>query len=331
MKFLVTGGAGRLGNVVVKKLINQYSDSQISVLLGPGDENSTSLEGLDINLLQGEITDRPLMKKLTEGVDAVFHLAAKISLVPDKDGSVWKTNVEGTRCIAENSLKNGVKRFIHCSSHHAVHKEPYTSPMDENRPLALDDKTVYHRSKAHGEKIVLELVEKGLPAVIVNPGTVIGPDDYDPSILGKALVDFYNKKIPCLMEGLSDYADVRDIASGILAAYEKGRIGERYFLTGHMTSMKELPELIYQTTGKKLSKIILPINLMYLLLPFIQLYSKIMKEEPLFTSDMLYASQSNPVVSHEKAKNELGYHLRPLEETFKDTFNWYKKQGWINY
>ncbi|MEM7552174.1 MAG: NAD-dependent epimerase/dehydratase family protein [Bacteroidota bacterium] len=331
MNIFVTGGSGRLGNVLVKKLLSKYPESEVEVLVTPKDKYEEALAGLPLKITEGSILDRPLIKQLTKGKDAVFHLAAKISLFPDKDGSVWKTNVEGTRIIAEESLKVSIGKFIHCSSHHAVEKEPYSSPMDESRPLALEDRTTYHRSKAYAEKIILELVGQGLKAVIINPGTVIGPEDYGPSILGKALIDFFNGKIPFLMNGMSDYADVRDISDGIIAAFEKGRVGERYFLTGHMLSMKEIPTLVRTITGKKLPRNTIPIKMMYTLLPFINALSKLKKEQPLFTKDMLYASQSNPSVLHEKAKKEIGFKPRSTEETFRDSFEWYRKKGWINY
>ena len=141
---------------------------------------------------------------------------------------------------------------MHCSSHAALEAKPFDEPFDETRRLALNEETVYHRSKAHAEKEILNLVNSGLPAVIVNPGTITGPYDFEPSILGKALIDFIHGKVPFLMEGVSDYADVRDIVNGIIEASKSGRVGERYLLTGEMLPMKKLPGLLSEITGKKL-------------------------------------------------------------------------------
>lgn len=316
-KILVTGGAGRLGNVLVRQLLEQ--GHSVRVLVEQSDERPISLKGLDVELIAGDIRKAASLTPALDQIDIIFHLAAKISLYPDKDGSVWAINVEGTKNIARLALEHSVERFIHCSSHHAVDKHPYSTPMDETRPLAFNDKTGYHRSKAHAEKVILELIDQGLPAVIVNPGTVIGPHDYEPSILGQALLDLSSGKLPVIMEGLSDYADARDIATGMIAAMHKGRIGERYFLTGHLMNMKELSAMIGKVTGKKTPKTILPLWLMYALLPFIQLTAWLKGEKPLFTKDMLYAAQSNPVVLHDKAKQELGFNPRSLEEAFRDT------------
>ncbi|MEO1434102.1 MAG: NAD-dependent epimerase/dehydratase family protein [Bacteroidota bacterium] len=316
---LVTGGAGRLGNVLVRQLLEQ--GHTVRVLVENTTEKPVSLQGLDVELMEGDIRKIETLQPAILDIDVIFHLAAKISLYPDKDGSVWAINVEGTKNIASLALEHPIERFIHCSSHHAVDKHPYTSPMDETRPLAFHDKTGYHRSKAHAEKVILDLIEQGLPAVIVNPGTVIGPHDYEPSILGQALIDLSSGKLPVIMEGLSDYADARDIASGMIAAMHKGRIGERYFLTGHLLNMKELSAMIGKVTGAKTPKTILPLWLMYALLPLIQFTAWLKGEKPLFTKDMLYAAQSNPVVLHEKAKQELGFTPRPLDVAFRDTMD----------
>jgi dihydroflavonol-4-reductase len=263
-----------------------------------------------------------------ENIDIVFHLAAKILLAPDSDGSVWKINVEGTGNIAEACLAKNI-RLVHCSSHHALNRYPLDKPMDETRELALNDRMAYHRSKAHAEKKILDLVSKGLDAVIVNPGTLIGPYDYEPSILARALLDLAKGKLPAIMEGLSDYADVRDVADGIILAAEKGQRGERYFLTGAMLSMPEVSDLVEKITGRKTTKTILPLWLMHALLPFIKIAAKINGKEPLFTKEMLEAAQSPNEVIHTKAEKELGFKVRPIEESFRDSFDWYKSEGWI--
>jgi dihydroflavonol-4-reductase len=189
----------------------------------------------------------------------------------------------------------------------------------------------YFGSKATGETIILDMVSKGLPGVIVNPGTVIGPHDYGPSLLANALISFFNRKVPILMEGLSDYADARDIAAGMIAASEKGRIGERYFLTGEMLSMQDIPSLIKKITGKNLPQATIPVKWMYRLLPLMTILAKISGQRPFFTRDMLHASQSNPVVSNQKAKEELGFDPRGIEAAFTATFEWYRQMGWISY
>jgi len=323
MKILVTGGSGRLGNVLVRTLIEK--GNQVRVFTSGDKLHEKSLAGVPIEIYTGDLLNKESVAQALHDVDLVFHLAAKIILAPDKDGSMWTINVEGTTTIAEACLAKNI-RMVHCSSHHALEKHPLDKPMDETRELALNERTAYHRTKAHGEKIILYLVAKGLDAVIVNPGTLIGPYDYEPSILARALIDLAQGKIPALMEGLSDYADVRDVAEGMIAAAEKGKRGERYFLTGAMLSMREVSGLVEKITGRKTTKTILPLWVMYMLLPFIRIAAKLSNKEPLFTAEMLEASQSPKVVLHTKAERELGFSTRPIEETFRDSFDWYKNE-----
>ncbi|MEO1654987.1 MAG: NAD-dependent epimerase/dehydratase family protein [Bacteroidota bacterium] len=326
-KVLVTGGNGRLGNVLVRQLLEDQH--QVEVLLAPHHQDKKPLEGLEVQYRVGDVRDRAALAPAIAGKEWVFHLAAKIWLHPDKDKSTEMINREGARLVAELCLESGVERLIHCSSHHALSMEPQDQPVDENNALALDEVVTYHRTKAEGEVAVLEQVKKGLDAVIVNPGSIIGPHDYAPSLFVQALSDFYNGKIPFLMEGMTDYADVRDISRAIIQAAHKGRTGERYLLTGWMVDMKDLPALVEKVSGKKMPKRILPLWLMYTLLPLIQLGSRVSGKPALFTRDMLKAAQSNPVISHEKARKELNYQPRSLEDTFKATLDWCRQMNWI--
>ncbi|MEM6726179.1 MAG: NAD-dependent epimerase/dehydratase family protein [Bacteroidota bacterium] len=327
-KILVTGGDGRMGNVLVRHLLDR--DYQVRVMALDPSNPTQSLAGLPIEMVKGDVRNVPEVQAALDGIDIVFHLAAKISLYPDRDGSVWATNVEGTRNMASLALEAGVEKFIHCSSHAALEKHPYDIPLDETRPLAFDDKTVYHRSKAHGEQVILDFIEKGLPALIVNPGTIIGPYDFGTSLIGQALIDLVNGKLSVIMEGSSDYSDARDVADGMIGAMEKGEVGERYFLTGHLLTMRELAQLLEKITQQKMPKTVLPIWMMYALLPFIQFGAWLKGEKALFTKDMLYAAQSNPVVLHDKAKAAFGFEPRALELAFSDSIQWYKDRNLIS-
>ena len=220
--------------------------------------------------------------------------------------------------------------MVHTSSHHAVEREPLEEPLTEERPLALDEKCDYHRSKAIGETIVLDACARGLNATIVNPGSMIGPHDYEPSLIGAALIDMYFGRVPVLLELLSDYVDVRDVADGMIAAAEKGRVGERYFLTGDVIPIMEMVSLYGELTGAKVPTRALPLWFGWALLPFALAGSAISKRDPFITADMLRASVSNAVVSHEKAHRELGYTIRPLRESLSDAVAWYRERGWLN-
>jgi len=288
-----------------------------------------SLVGLDIDFVSGSVLDAGDVARAVDGVDVVYHLAAKIDLSPTKDPVMFGLNVEGTRNVAEACLAQNL-RLVHTSSHHALVREPLDQPLTEEKPLALDEKCEYHRSKAIGETIVLDACERGLDAVIVNPGSMIGPHDYEPSIIGGVLIDMYFGRIPVLLEMLSDYVDVRDVADGMIAASEKGRRGERYFLTGDVIPVMEMVSVYGDLTGAKVPTRALPLWVGWAVLPFALLSSALSKSEPFITADMLRASVSNEVVSHDKAQRELGYTIRTLRESLGDAVTWYRARGWLD-
>ena len=325
MLALVTGGGGRLGNVLVRRLLE--AGHQVRVL-EPGDRPE-SLQGLDIEFVSGSVLEANDVAGAAEGVDVVYHLAAKIDLRPKKDPMMTPINVEGTRTVVDACLCRGL-RLVHTSSHHAVVREPLEEPLTEERPLALDEKCDYHRSKAIGETIVLDACTRGLNATIVNPGSMIGPFDFEPSMIGAALIDMYFGRIPVLLDLLSDYVDVRDVADGMITAADKGRVGQRYFLTGDVIPIMEMVSLYAELTGAKVPSRALPLWVGWVLLPFALAGSAITKQDPFITADMLRASVSNAVVSHDKARRELGYTIRPLRESLTDAVAWYRERGWLN-
>ena len=325
MVALVTGGGGRLGNVLVRRLLENGQKVRV---LEPG-TLPESLAGLDIEFMSGSVLDTGEVARATDGVDVVYHLAAKIDLSPKKDPMMYAINVEGTRNVVDACLSSGL-RLVHTSSHHALEREPLDQPLTEDKPLALNEKCEYHRSKAIGETIVLDACERGLDAVIVNPGSMIGPHDYEPSMIGAVLIDLYFGRVPVLLEMLSDYVDVRDVADGMIAAAEKGRTGERYFLTGEVIPVREMVSLYGELTGAKVPTRALPLWVGWVLLPFALAGSAVTKKEPFITADMLRASVSNDVVSHDKAHRELGYTVRPLRESLTDAVAWYRERGGLS-
>ncbi len=287
-----------------------------------------SLEGLDIEFFEGSVLDATGVGTAMEGAGVVYHLAAKIDLSPRKDPMMYATNVDGTRKIVDACLSRGL-RLVHTSSHHALEREPLDQPLTEDKPLALNEKCEYHRSKAIGETIVLDACQRGLDAVIVNPGSMIGPYDFEPSMIGAALIDMYFGRVPVLLDLLSDYVDVRDVANGMIAAAEKGRSGERYLLTGDVIPIMEMVALYGELTGAKVPTRALPLWVGWVLLPVALAGSAVTKRDPFITADILRASVSNEVVSRDKASRELGYEIRSLRESLTDAVAWYRQRGWL--
>src|SRR6202008_1661836 len=179
----------------------------------------------------------------------------------------------------------------------------------------------YHRTKALGQQLIQGYVrEKCLDATIVNPGSMIGPEDYEPSMIGKALIDLYHQRIPMLMEVIADYVDARDVAAGRINAIDRGRRGEAYLLTGIVHDMRDFVGMWEEITGVPMPKVILPIWVGWAMLPAAMAAARITGKPPLFTAGVLRASVCSLDMRHDKAKRELGFSPRPVKDSLRDMY-----------
>ncbi len=269
---------------------------------------------------------------LCKGMDAVFHLAAIVSINGDPDGNVMNTNVNGTKNMLDTCVKNNIQKLVHFSSIHAFDTHPINESLDETRPFAGANAFPYERSKAAAQKMVHEyVVNHNLNVSIINPTGVLGFPDYLPSIKGKLLIDFYNGKIPLLAPGGFDWVDVRDVTKTVIAALHNGKAGESYLTSGNYYTVKEFSAIIGKVIGKKTPTLVAPLWLLQLSLPFISLYGKITKTEPLYTNESLKALvEGNKNIINKKAQEQLGHTVRPIEETLADSYAWLKENKFIN-
>ncbi len=325
MIIAVTGANGHVGVNLCKALLAK--GHQVKALTH---QHNQGIKSLPLTVIRGDLLNKESLIPLLEGVDIVFHLAAKISITGDPDGMVARINTEGTKNMLAVAMQCNVKRFIHFSSIHAFRQHPLNEPLDENRPLVEDEGFAYDKSKAAGERAVMEAVKNGLDALVLSPTAIIGPDDYEPSLSGNAVIDIYNRKIPSLVPGGYDWVDVRDVVSAAIAAIEHGKTGEKYLLSGRWHSLQEFSRTISTCTGKKTVTTVLPMWIARTGLPFIQLYSKISETKPLYTSESLtIITEGNRQISNEKARRELGFNPRPLNDTIRDFIHWLIDNGSI--
>lgn len=320
MIIAVTGANGHVGVNLCKALLD--AGHEVRALTHA---HRSALATLPLTCIQGDVLDSSSLIPLVDGAEVVFHLAARISITGDRDGMVHRINKEGTVNMVETALKYKVRRFIHFSSIHAFQQHPVNEPLDETRPLVGGEGFAYDVSKAAAERFVMEATKRGLDAFVLSPTAIIGPADPEPSLIGQAVVDLYNNSIPSLIPGGYDWVDVRDIVSAAIMAIEKGRTGEKYLLSGHWHSLKELSALIGAQAGRSTVQLVVPLWLARVGLPFITLYSKAIGCKPLYTGESLtIISEGNRMISNEKARRELGFNPRPLAGTIADMLDWFK-------
>ena len=321
----VSGAAGHIGANLVRALLAR--GRRVRALVR---EHTAGLDGLPVEIVQCDVTDAEACRGALSGAAVVYHLAARISVGWDPPAPVEAVNVGGTRNVVEACLTCGVERLVHFSSIHAFAAEPVDGVIDEARPLASADShtLVYDRTKAEGERLVVAGVARGLHAVIVNPASVLGPNDFTPSAMGEVLLDLFHGRFPALVGGAGfNWVDVRDVVSAALAAEGRGRDGEHYLLTGHFMSLVELARLWGRVSGAKIPRTVVPMGLARVAAPFAATWARLRGRRALFTSDSLRVLRNHRQISHARASAELGHAPRPLEETLRDTHAWFEQAG----
>lgn len=320
---VVTGATGHIGNVLVRKL--QARGEKVRAVLPPG-EDSSPLAGLKVEIVPGDVRDRQSLVHAFQGAEAVFHLAGIISILPGEEELLYKVNVQGTENVIAACLHSGVKRLVFTSSIHALAELPHGTVIDETSPFdASRIVGEYGKTKCMASLKVLESVKnRGLEAIVVCPTGVIGPFDYKLSATGKVIRDFIARKLIAYIKGAYDFVDVRDVAAGLILAYEKGCSGQVYILSGERITLAALLAILEEETGIKYPRVELPLWLAHAAAAFTPYYYRLTKIKPYFTKYSLYLLTSNSLFSHEKATCKLGYSPRPLRETLRDTAQWIK-------
>jgi len=293
-------------------------------------KDTRALDGLDLHLSPGDLQDRQSLEGAFEGAQTVFHLAAKISIDGDRKGLVHQTNVNGVRNVIDACLKTNVKRLVHFSSIHAFQDTKEGSIIDETCPLASHPQCpAYDCSKADGLTEINRGLEKGLQIVTVHPTGIIGPFDYKLSRMGDVIKKLSKGKMLGLIEGGFNWVDVRDIVDGALAAEKHQASGERYILSGHWVSIPDLAKVVEKYSSVEAPSFVSPMWLAKIGAPFSTLAANILRKEPLYTLESLHALSMHRNISSKKAQTELGYKIRPFEETIKDTLDWMGQHNWV--
>jgi dihydroflavonol-4-reductase len=251
--------------------------------------------------------------------------------VPRRD-EIYEANVTGTRNIMLAAADAGVKRIVYTSSVATLGFNPDGSPSDEETPVSLSDIIGhYKRSKFHAEVEVRRLVgEMGLPAVIVNPSTPVGPRDIKPTPTGRIIVDAVSGRMPAYVDTGLNLVHVDDVAIGHLLAFERGKVGERYILGACNMTLREILCQLAAITDQRPPSFCLPHNLVLPLACIAEGWARLTGgKEPRITLTGVRLSKKKMFFSAEKAKRFLGFSPRPVEEAFRDAVDWFRQNGYI--
>jgi dihydroflavonol-4-reductase len=334
---VVTGAAGHLGATLVRALRARGQEVRALVHC-----DRRALDGLDVELVWGDLSDEGSLRRAFAGADLVYHTAAYISILSDEHQRLQEVNVRGVRNVVEACLSSGVRRLVHISSIEALESKPLGVPVDESRPLvqsgafgsngvvrpmAYGNSSPYACSKAAGERQVRQGMARGLDAVVIYPTAIVGPYDYRQGFPNSGLLAICEGKFWALVEGGFNWVDVRDVADGALRAGEQAPAGARYILSGHWASLHDLAELAWEIRGTPVPRLVFPLWLGRIGAPFVTAACRLAGRRPLYTSEALRPLGDNRYFSHGRATRELGYQPRPLRDTVVDTLQWFESRG----
>lgn len=326
MHALVTGASGFIGSSIVRELLK--SGHSVRALVRAS-SRLTALAGLPVEIQTGDILDPPSLLSALTGCDTVFHAAADYRLWTSNPASMYAVNIEGTRNVLAAALQQRTARVIYTSSVGTLGNFGDGRPGDEKTPVTLNDMVGnYKKSKFLAERVADEFIGRGLPLIIVNPTTPVGPGDLRPTPTGKMIVDFLQRKMPAYLETGLNIIDVDDCARGHILAAEKGTIGEKYLLGGENLMLKEILSLLAGITGEAAPQIRLPYTPVLLAAACSTFLSHFTGKEPMIPLTAVRMAKKIMFFSPAKAERDLGLPKRPAREALARSVAWYRENGY---
>lgn len=329
MKTLITGASGFVGAAVLRRLLED--GREVRAFLRPSSPRK-NLQGLAWEPAWGDLRDRASLRKACRGCDTLFHVAADYRLwVPDP-GPLHATNVTGTSLLMEEALRAGIGRIVYTSSVATIGLSAKGTPSDESTPSVLKDMVGHYKaSKFLAEGVVRYMVRRdGLPAVIVNPSTPLGPRDIKPTPTGRTILEAARGRMRAYVDTGLNIVHVQDVAEGHLLALRHGKEGERYILGGRDMTLKEILTVVARVMGNPPPVVRLPRAPLFPLAWVVEVFSRLTgASEPLLTVDGLRMAGKRMFFSSRKAEVELGYAPGPAERAIEDAVAWFCDNGYV--
>ena len=324
MTTLVTGATGFLGSALARELLK---DGRTLKLLVRKNSDRRNIDELDCEVAYGDLRDRDSLKSALAGCHTLYHTAAYYSLWSHDKRLIYDINVQGTRNILESALEMDVEKVVYTSTVGCIGLSEDGNPANENQPMnpatLCND---YKLSKYEAEQVAHELFGRGLPVIIVNPSTPIGPRDIKPTPTGKIILDFLNRKMPAYIDTGLNLIDVADCARGHILAEEKGRPGERYILGNKNMSLKDILLALETLTGLKAPRIKLPYWVAYTAgLACEWASDNITHQPPSVPLAGVKMAKYFMYFDPSKAIKELGLPQNPVENALEQAVRWFKE------
>lgn len=330
MKCFVTGGSGFIGANLVHELVGR--GHQVKALLRPQSDRR-GLEGVDYEVVEGDVLDKEALERGVKGSDWCFHVAASYHLWLRDYRPMYAANVEGTRNVLTAAAAARCSRIVYTSTVGCVGLPTEIAgilhPSDESATCSeAQMSNHYKRSKWQAEQVALELAKRN-PIVIVNPSAPVGPRDVKPTPTGQVIVDFLKRKLPAFLDTGLNWVHVRDVAVGHILAAERGRAGERYILgnaEGNWT-LQEALKVLEEITGIPAPKMQAPYGLAYTAALVGEAVSKLTGKPPKAPIAGVRMAKYKMYFNPAKAIRELGMPQTPPKQALADAVEWFRANG----
>jgi dihydroflavonol-4-reductase len=327
MKTFVTGSTGFIGSNIARELLED--GREVRVLARPGSDVS-NLSGLDVEFWKGDLLDQASLRQGLKGCDVLYHSAADYRLWTRNPDEMYRINVGGTEAILEASLENGISKVVYTSSVGTLGNPGDGNPGTEDTPVTLADMVgTYKKSKYLAERVAEKYISKGLPLVVVNPSTPVGPRDIKPTPTGKIIVDFLKRKMPAYLDTGLNIIAVEDCARGHLLAEKKGLVGQKYILGNTNLTLRDIFGLLEEITGLKAPEVRLP-YLPILMAAYInEGISRITGREPLIPLAGVQMAAKYMYFDSSRSIEELGLPQTPVKEALSRAVDWFRSKGYV--
>jgi dihydroflavonol-4-reductase len=323
---VVTGASGFVGSAIATTF--RQRGFRVRVLIRASSPR-TNIDPAD-EIIVGDLLDRASVTEAVRGARYLVHAAADYRLWAPSFEQLMRSNVEGTRIVMEEAQRAGIERIVYTSSVATIDLRA-GGIADETRSLPAEAAIgTYKRSKTIAENVVTEMVaNQGLPAVIVNPSTPIGPRDVRPTPTGRIIIEAASGRMPAFVNTGLNFAHVDDVAAGHFAALERGRIGERYILGGENVMLRQMLGDIADIVGRRGPLVGLPRRSLYPVAFGAEMLARFTGREPFATLDGLRMAKYTMHFDDSKARRELGYTSRPYRDALTEAIEWFIASGYM--
>jgi dihydroflavonol-4-reductase len=322
----VTGGTGFIGAHIVRALLQDGRAVRCLVRQGSRRDN---LEGLNVELVVGDVTDTASLNAAMAGVSTLYHCAADYRLWAKDPAELDRVNVGGTEKVLAAAAEFHVAKVVYTSSVGALGLTRDGSPADE-RTLVERGEVVgrYKKSKYDAEQVAATWAARGLPVVIVNPSTPVGELDIKPTPTGQMIVDFLNGRLPAYVDTGLNLVDVRDVARGHLLAAERGRIGEKYILGNRNMTLKEILEVLSRLTGLRAPTLRLPHAIPLAAAAVATFVANLTGRPPRVSLESVRMSMHRMFFDARKAVAELSFPQSSVDAALGRAVAWFREKGY---